>query len=175
MYILYIYTYNTPRYVRVTSSHVTRQQIRKHKQLKLTSDESSWCTPFSLKLWGTVSGLFAGELMFQFGFSSTRQKRSETWGWEKKRVGKIEWAGIFDSSWKIVWGNPTLPHLETGCCGEWILGMWHVSCKWTQRTRFVCCKQEDILWKWKSIEVLLSCFKNKLLKFQCIKRNWVSS
>ena len=83
-----MYIYNTPRYVRVTSSHVKRQQIKKHKQLKLTSDESSWCTPFSLKLWGTVSGLFAGELMFQFGFSSTRQKRSETWGWERKRVGK---------------------------------------------------------------------------------------
>ena len=68
---VYMYIYNTPRYVRVTSSHVKRQQIKKHKQLKLTSDESSWCTPFSLKLWGTVSGLFAGELMIQFGFSST--------------------------------------------------------------------------------------------------------
>jgi hypothetical protein len=30
---------------------------------------------FSLKLWGTVSGLFAGELMIQFGFSSTRLKK----------------------------------------------------------------------------------------------------
>ena len=100
---------------------------------------------FSIMLWGKVSGLSAGGLINQFGFSSTRHKVKRWRIEERKRVG-MKRVGTFRILIKIVWGNPTLPHLEQDSCAERKLDMCD-NMQYTQQVRFGCCRKTEQLFR----------------------------